>query len=93
MNYKHVLCVYPHMKGAPEKKYFPPIGLEYIATALEDLVETVTLLDMRFETQVDDMIKDKNRLALFIRKLGLPTKSRVECYRPYALSNRNCHGR
>jgi anaerobic magnesium-protoporphyrin IX monomethyl ester cyclase len=48
------------MKGAPEKKYFPPIGLEYIATALEDLVETVTLLDMRFETQVDDMIKDKN---------------------------------
>jgi anaerobic magnesium-protoporphyrin IX monomethyl ester cyclase len=60
MNYKHVLCVYPHIKGAPEKRYFPPIGLEYIATALEDLVETVILLDMRFETQVDDMIKDKN---------------------------------
>lgn len=60
MNYKHALCVYPHMKGAPEKKYFPPIGLEYIATALEDMVETVTLIDMRFDTQVNGFIENNN---------------------------------
>lgn len=60
MNYKHALCVYPHMEGAPEKKYFPPIGLEYIATALEGLVETVTIFDMRFEPLEIDFISDNN---------------------------------
>jgi anaerobic magnesium-protoporphyrin IX monomethyl ester cyclase len=60
MNYKHALCVYPHMEGAPEKKYFPPIGLEYIATALEGLMETVTLIDMRFEPRVGDHLKNNN---------------------------------
>ncbi len=60
MYYKNVLCVYPHLEGAPEKKYFPPIGLEYIATALEDLVENVTLIDMRFEPNLDGHIKDSN---------------------------------
>ncbi|HYA94234.1 MAG TPA: radical SAM protein, partial [Thermodesulfobacteriota bacterium] len=30
--------------------------LEYIATVLEDLVEKVTLIDMRFETNLDDFI-------------------------------------
>jgi len=60
MNYKHALCIYPHSEGAPEKKYFPPIGLEYIATALENLMETVTIIDMRFESQLDDHIKDNN---------------------------------
>ena len=60
MKYKHALCVYPHKEGAPGKKYFPPIGLEYIATALENLVETVTLIDMRFEPQLDGFLKDNN---------------------------------
>ena len=56
MIYKNALCVYPHQQGAPEKKYCPPLGLEYIATVLEDLVEKVTLFDMRFETNLDDFI-------------------------------------
>jgi len=56
MIYKNALCVYPHQQGAPEKKYCPPLGLEYIATVLEDLVEKVTLIDMRFETNLDDFI-------------------------------------
>ena len=60
MNYKHALCVYPHMAGAPEKKYFPPIGLEYIATTLEGLVEKVTLFDMRFEPLTDDYLIDSD---------------------------------
>ncbi|HUW23539.1 MAG TPA: radical SAM protein [bacterium] len=58
--YKNVLCVYPHQKGIPEKKYCPPIGLEYIATVLEGLVEKVTLIDMRFELNLDDFIEDDN---------------------------------
>ena len=57
MPYKNALCVYPHKKGLPEKKYCPPLGLEYIATALEGLVENVTLVDMRFEPNLDDFLK------------------------------------
>ncbi len=47
--YKNVLCVYPSQDETPEKKYCPPIGLEYIAAVLEGLVEKITLIDMRFE--------------------------------------------
>jgi anaerobic magnesium-protoporphyrin IX monomethyl ester cyclase len=53
MLYKHALCVYPHLKGAPEKKWFPPVGLEYIATVLEGLVDRLTLIDMRFEPDLE----------------------------------------
>lgn len=60
MLYKNALCVYPHQQGAPEKKYCPPIGLEYIATVLENLVEKVTLIDMRFEPNLDDFIVNGN---------------------------------
>ena len=60
MLYKNALCVYPHQQGAPEKKYCPPIGLEYIATALVGLVEKVTLIDMRFEPNLNDFIVNDN---------------------------------
>ena len=60
MLYKNALCVYPHQQGAPEKKYCPPIGLEYVATVLEGLVEKVTLVDMRFEPNLDDFIVNDN---------------------------------
>jgi len=60
MLYKNALCVYPHQQGAPTKKYCPPIGLEYIATVLEDLVEQVTLIDMRFEPNLNDSILNDN---------------------------------
>ncbi|MCX5706099.1 MAG: hypothetical protein NTW13_00230, partial [Candidatus Omnitrophica bacterium] len=56
--YRNVLCVYPHQKGAPEKKYCPPIGIEYIAAALECLAEKVTLIDMRFEPDLDKFIEN-----------------------------------
>jgi anaerobic magnesium-protoporphyrin IX monomethyl ester cyclase len=58
MLYKNALCVYPHQKGIPEKKYCPPLGLEYIATVLEDLVEKVTLVDMRFEPNLNAFFED-----------------------------------
>ncbi|MBN1871594.1 MAG: radical SAM protein [Candidatus Omnitrophica bacterium] len=60
--FKNVLCVYPHEKGIPEKKYCPPLGLEYIATVLENIVEKVTLIDMRFESNLADFINDDTDL-------------------------------
>ncbi|NQT06377.1 MAG: cobalamin B12-binding domain-containing protein, partial [Candidatus Omnitrophica bacterium] len=58
MTFKNALCVYPHQEGVPEKKYCIPIGLEYIATALKGLIEKVTLIDMRFEPDLGDFIKN-----------------------------------
>ena len=58
--YKNVLCVYPSKKGTPDKKYCPPIGLEYIAAVLEKLAEKITLIDMRFEPDLDIYLKNKS---------------------------------
>lgn len=58
--YKNALCVYPSKKGTPDKKYCPPIGLEYIAAVLEGLVEKVMLIDMRFESNLDKYLKNKS---------------------------------
>ncbi len=30
---------------------FPPLGLEYIATSVKDLVEKITIIDMRYEVE------------------------------------------
>ena len=57
MPYTSALCVYPHADGLPEKKYCPPIGLEYIATALQERVATVTLVDMRFEPDIAALLR------------------------------------
>jgi hypothetical protein len=83
MLYKNALCVYPHQQGAPEKKYCPPIGLEYIATVLEGLVEKVTLVDMRFEPNLDDFIVNNNidLVCLSVCELGLPTRRNYKHYR------------
>ncbi|MBT9146591.1 radical SAM protein [candidate division NPL-UPA2 bacterium Unc8] len=64
--YNNVLCVYPHQEGVPEKKYCPPIGLEYIATVLESLVEKVTLIDMRFEPNLNDFLKEADLVCLSV---------------------------
>lgn len=56
--YRSALCVYPHAPGAPEKKYCPPIGLEHIASVLEKTVDRVTLVDMRFEPDIESIARE-----------------------------------
>ena len=58
--YKNALCIYPSKKGTPERKYCPPIGLEYIAAVLEGLVGKVTLIDMRFEPDLDKYLNNNS---------------------------------
>lgn len=49
--YHHALCLHPYYRdsrsGSLGLAVFPPIGLEYIAAALEPLVDRVTLVDLR----------------------------------------------
>jgi len=42
--------------------YLPPIGLEHIAAAIEDVLASITIIDMRFEQDVSPFIKDNTSL-------------------------------
>ncbi|MBN2061321.1 MAG: B12-binding domain-containing radical SAM protein [Deltaproteobacteria bacterium] len=49
MKYKNVLCIYPYKQELKTVGFLPPIGLEYIASAIEDIVDTIKVIDLRFE--------------------------------------------
>ena len=59
MRYKNAVCVYPYRKELKTVGFFPPIGLEYIASAIENLVDNVEVIDLRYEV---------NPLSSFINK-------------------------
>ena len=54
MKYKNALCIYPYQQELKTVGFFPPIGLEYVATAIEDMVETVKVIDFRHEKKPFD---------------------------------------
>jgi radical SAM superfamily enzyme YgiQ (UPF0313 family) len=60
MRYKNALCIYPYKQELKTVGFLPPIGLEYIATAIEDMVETVKLVDLRYENNSIISHIDKN---------------------------------
>ncbi|MBU0713799.1 MAG: B12-binding domain-containing radical SAM protein [Verrucomicrobia bacterium] len=65
MKYKHALALYPGFKGSTATMgIFPPTGLEYIAANITDLVDKVTLLDLRYEQEYQDV----EILSGFIKK-------------------------
>ena len=49
MRFKNVLCIYPYKRELKSLGFLPPIGLEYVASAIEDVVETVKIIDLRYE--------------------------------------------
>jgi len=56
MKYKHVLALYPYFKDSTATMgVFPPTGLEYIATNMKDLVGKITLLDLRYENEYQNI--------------------------------------
>ena len=60
MKYKNVVCIYPYKDELKTVGFLPPIGLEYVASAIEDLVESVTILDLRYEKKPLSSFIDKN---------------------------------
>jgi len=72
MKYKNVLCVYPYKQELKTVGFLPPIGLEYIASAIEDIVETIKVIDLRFEKQPLLSHIDKNTdLVLISQNWGV----------------------
>ena len=50
MKYKHALFLNPYIESTATSimGLFPPTGLEYVATSAKDLVDELTLLDLRY---------------------------------------------
>jgi len=64
IKYKHALALNPYFGDSTALiGIFPPTGLEYIATSMQDLVGKVTLLDLRYEKAY----QDPKVLSKFIR--------------------------
>jgi len=72
MKYKNVLCVYPYKKELKSIGFFPPLGLEYIASAIENMVDSIKIIDLRYEKEpFSSFIEDKTDLVLVSHNWGL----------------------
>ena len=60
MKHKNVVCIYPYRQELKTVGFLPPIGLEYVASAIEDIVESVRIIDMRHEKKPLSSFLDKN---------------------------------
>lgn len=60
MKFKNVLCVYPYKQELKTVNFIPPIGLEYIASAIKNLVDSVKVIDLRYEEKPLTAFVDKH---------------------------------
>ena len=60
MGYKNAICIYPYKQELKSVGFLPPIGLEYVASAIEDIVESVKIIDLRYEKKPLSAFIDKN---------------------------------
>ncbi len=45
---RNVVALYPYIKEVPIYEFFPPIGLEYVAAAVSDMVQSIRIVDSRY---------------------------------------------
>lgn len=65
MRYNNVLCVYPYKRELKTVGFLPPIGLEYVASAIEDIVNSIEIVDLRYEGKpLSSFIDKKTDLVL-----------------------------
>jgi radical SAM superfamily enzyme YgiQ (UPF0313 family) len=55
---KRAVFIYPYYREVPIYGFFPPLGLEYVAAAVEDLVEDLCILDLRWEEDLESSFRD-----------------------------------
>jgi len=66
--YNHALCINPYYEeSSAAMGFFPPTGLEYIASALSTCVPRVTIADLR----LDRAFRPESRLNEFIQSEGV----------------------
>lgn len=66
--YKHALALNPYVReSSAAMGFFPPTGLEYVATAMDGLAGKVTLVDLRQEPE----LQRTDALIEFIKREGI----------------------
>ena len=64
--YKHVLCVYPYRRELSDVSFFPPLGLEFIATVIQPYAESLDLIDLRKEPgRAVDFLRPETDMVCF----------------------------
>lgn len=79
--YKHALALNPYFGDSTALiGIFPPTGLEYIAASMKDLVDKVTLLDLRHEKTYQDpkVLSDFIREEIDLLCVSIRWESRFE---------------
>jgi len=52
MGFKNAVCIYPYFQEVPIYEFFPPLGLEYVAAAMEDQVDDICIVDLRYNKNI-----------------------------------------
>ena len=66
MVYKHVLCVYPYRRELSGVGFFPPSGVEYIATVIQPHAQAVDVIDFRTEPgRTGDFLRPDTEMVCF----------------------------
>ncbi|GAF87114.1 unnamed protein product, partial [marine sediment metagenome] len=64
--FKHALCVYPYRRELNEAGFFPPMGLEFIAAAIQPYAESLDLIDLRKEpARMSNFLRPQTDLVCF----------------------------
>ena len=64
--YQHVLCVYPYRRELGGVSFFPPLGLEFIATVIQPHTQAIDLFDLRREPgRTVDFLRPETDMACF----------------------------
>ncbi|MFH1422877.1 MAG: radical SAM protein [Planctomycetota bacterium] len=53
--WQKAVFIYPYRNEVPMYNFFPPIGLEYVATAASEIVEKIDIFDLRYQHSLPDM--------------------------------------
>lgn len=80
-NYARVVCIYPYFQEVPIYEFFPPLGLEYVAAAIEDLVQEVKIFDLRREGDYAEALRSEIRAGvdLFCVSVNWPYEFESVC--------------
>jgi len=66
--FEHALCINPYYReSSAAMGFFPPTGLEYVASALATKVPRVTIADLRFDRE----FSTEEKIREFVRREGV----------------------
>ncbi len=64
--FQHVICVYPYRRELDHAGYFPPLGLEIIATVLRSYSRALDIVDLRKEAgSMQDFLRQDSDMVCF----------------------------